>query len=234
MKFPVPLETVSLRHSNIPPSIYNPITKNIIQNTSGNRQSIRRQILNYQRNKLVLIACSKTKAFSGDEKIKAGDAYCSPLFQKSRRWAESRGLDYAIISAKYGLVWPNEQIKDYDLMLNELTKSQKKQWGARVAKEIHRWRLKNDFKKDKNGWVSADGTIITLAGKAYTDPLESSLATFSTMRNEEPIEVEQPLEGLQVGQRLSKLNSDWEAWYFSETGIPSPDGIFQLGTKGGI
>ena len=168
--------------------VFNPITKRFIQNNSRNRVSIRNQIRNYQNKRLVLIACSKTKSFSGDEKIRASEAYCSPLFEKSRQWAISRGLDYAIISAKYGLVFPSEEIEDYDLMVTELSKARKKQWAEDIADRLP---------KSKR-------VISVLAGKSYSIPLRNALP--------ESYVVEEPLEGLQVGERLSKLNKENLDW----------------------
>ena len=187
--------------------IYNPITKRYIQNTSTNRKSIIRQIEKAKRNKLVLIACSKTKSFKNEgETIVAGAAYCSPLFQKSKQWAELRGYPYAIISAKYGLIFPDEEIQDYDLTLNELNKKQLENWKKNVSKQIEEY--------DKRAWPQDgdileswedDPTIIALAGKAYTDNLQDALPYI--------IDIEEPLKGLQVGERLSKLNEmnkDWK------------------------
>ena len=182
--------------------IYNPITKRYIQNNSTNRKSIIRQIEKANRNKLVLIACSKTKSFKNEgERIEAGDAYCSPLFQKSKQWAELRGYPYAIISAKYGLIFPDEKIQDYDLTLNELNKKQLENWKRNVAEQIE------DYGRWKVGVESWEDMprIIALAGKSYTDNLEDAL--------EYRIEIEEPLKGLQVGERLSKLNEmnkDWK------------------------
>ena len=182
--------------------IYNPITKRYIQNNSTNRKSIIRQIEKANRNKLVLIACSKTKSFKNEgERIEAGDAYCSPLFQKSKQWAELRGYPYAIISAKYGLIFPDEKIQDYDLTLNELNKKQLENWKRNVAEQIE------DYGRWKVGVESWEDMprIIALAGKSYTDNLGDAL--------EYRIEIEEPLKGLQVGERLSKLNEmnkDWK------------------------
>lgn len=193
------------RFSNSPllqKRIYNPITKRYIQNNSTNRKSIIRQIEKAKRNKLVLIACSKTKSFKNEgERIEAGDAYCSPLFQKSKQWAELRGYPYAIISAKYGLIFPDEVIQDYDLTLNELNKKQLENWKRNVAEQIE------DYGRWKVGVESWEDMprIIALAGKSYTDNLEDAL--------EYRIEIEEPLKGLQVGERLSKLNEmnkDWK------------------------
>ena len=144
----------------------------------------------------------KTKSFKNEgERIEAGDAYCSPLFQKSKQWAELRGYPYAIISAKYGLIFPDEVIQDYDLTLNELNKKQLENWKRNVAEQIE------DYGRWKVGVESWEDMprIIALAGKSYTDNLEDAL--------EYRIEIEEPLKGLQVGERLSKLNEmnkDWK------------------------
>ena len=184
--------------------LYNPITQNVIQNTARNRKSVIRQIENYRKNKLVLIACSKTKAFLGDEKLRAENAYCSRLFQKSRRWAELRGMDWAVISAKHGIIWPHEKIEDYDLMFGELTPNEKQKWAEKAAHDIHKWRLRRgDFRER---WTPPKGKVIVFAGKAYTEPLRRGLKHFQMSRNETGIEVEEPLEGLQIGERLRELD----------------------------
>ncbi len=186
---------VVLDHLKRQGKIYNPVTENIINNTKRNRLSIQRQIKRYQKDKLVLISCSKSKAFTGNKTMRASEAYCSPLFQKSKMFAQDRGLDYAILSAKHGLVWPNEQISDYDLTLSELTPAEREKWSQNVAKEIHRWRSSTSRGTAK---------VIVLAGKSYTEPLTRELWNHIGIT----LELEEPLEGLQVGERLAKLNRE--------------------------
>jgi len=203
----------ALDHLKRQGKIYNPVTENIINNTKRNRLSIQRQIGEYQSNKLVLISCTKSKAFTGSQKsMRASDAYCSPLFQKSKTFAQDRGLDYAILSAKHGLVWPNEKISDYDLTLSELSSTERQKWSEKVAQEIHRWRDKNSARMNNGIKTSrrfnTEGTVIALAGKSYTVPLSRGLDWYYDNFNEHPIELEEPLEGLQIGERLAELNKE--------------------------
>ena len=60
---------------------------------------------------LVLIACSKRKA---DRPRKAKELYLGRLFQEAKQFAERRGYEYRIISAKFGLIDPDTIIAPYD------------------------------------------------------------------------------------------------------------------------
>jgi hypothetical protein len=197
-------------------SIWNPITRRRIQNTKANRDSIIRQVLKYRQNRLVLISCSKTKAFKGEESLKAKDAYCSPLFNKSKEWAEGKGLNWAVISARHGVVWPNEEIEDYDLTLGELSKEQKSKWANMVASQLYVWSQDSSVEN-----AEESPQVIALAGKAYTEPLKKGLKSFFAEGGQE-ITVEEPLEGLQVGERLSKLTKENDLNYsalYKATGV---------------
>lgn len=193
--------------------LWNPVTQRWILSNNRNRRSIQKQIENYSKNKLVLISCTKTKSFQSNEKINAEQAYCSPLFEKSKRWAEQRGLDYAILSAKYGLIWPDEQIEDYDLTINELSKRDKMRWGKEAIDEIHEWRLKRgDLRRAevKGMWPPAkpSAEIIMLSGQAYTEPIKNEIQLYTLQtrnKGERPV-INEPLAGLQVGERLKELN----------------------------
>ena len=183
--------------------IFNPITNNVIQNTSSNRKSIRNQILRERKRTLVLISCSKSKSFVGDEKKLTKDAYCSPLFLKSKQWAENRGFDYAILSAKHGILEPDEKIGDYDLTLNEITPKQKKQWASEVFRLGQRGAMQ-PHSSERNKIKGPDKWII-LAGAAYTQPLKNHIKNNSISWD---MEIEEPLKGLQVGERLAYLKED--------------------------
>ncbi len=206
-------KTKSVFHSRM---IWNPITQRHIQNNKRNRQSIIKQVLKHRQNRLVLISCSKTKAFKGQESLKAKDAYCSPLFNKSKEWAEGKGLNWAVISARHGVVWPNQEIEDYDLTLSELSKEQKKKWAEMVSSQLYIWSLDSSVEN-----AEEEPQVIALAGKAYTEPLKKGLKSFFKEGGRE-ITVEEPLEGLQVGQRLSKLTKENELNYsalYKATGV---------------
>ena len=76
--------------------------------------------LNFLNNKKVLIiaACSATKLGStSDTKAKAKDMYQGRLFRLTRKLAEKNNWPYVIISAKYGLLLPDDEIEGYEKFL---------------------------------------------------------------------------------------------------------------------
>ena len=69
-------------------------------------------------NSLTIIGCGKAKIWSRHRRagrIKAQDAYVGPLFKLARRFAQNGGRNWLILSAKYGLVLPDQLISDYDV-----------------------------------------------------------------------------------------------------------------------
>jgi len=75
--------------------------------------------------KLVIIGCSKSKIWDKNPSAgpqKAGNVYVSPYFKAKRRFAESRGCDWMILSGKYGFVRPDFVIpRSYDATFNKLS-----------------------------------------------------------------------------------------------------------------
>ena len=73
--------------------------------------------------RLVIIGCGKSKIWDKNASAgpqKAGDAYVSPYFKAKRRFAESRGCDWMILSGKYGFVRPDFVIpRSYDVTFNK-------------------------------------------------------------------------------------------------------------------
>lgn len=69
-------------------------------------------------NVLVITGCTKKKRDSlGNVTAPAKEMYQGMIFQKVREYAESMGFDYAIISAKYGLLFPDDMIEGYEQIL---------------------------------------------------------------------------------------------------------------------
>ncbi len=62
-----------------------------------------------------LVACAKRKL---DHKSRAEDLYASTLFSKAKEYAEKNYEEWFILSAKYHLVDPNQEIDPYDESLN--------------------------------------------------------------------------------------------------------------------
>jgi hypothetical protein len=76
-----------------------------------------------------LVACTSKKAL---KPTTAAELYRSPLFEGARWFAESRCDTWYILSAKYGLLDPDDEVLPYDESLNSMAESQKIQWAKRV------------------------------------------------------------------------------------------------------
>ncbi len=124
-----------------------------------------------------LIACSKTKL---DHEAEAQHLYASPLFQKSRAYAEKYFDAWGILSAKHGLLLPGDVIKPYDVTFKDLSKKERERWCELT-------------KMDIVGEFGLDDHYTVLAGEAYLCATQGLKASY-------------PLAGLQVGERLQWLN----------------------------
>lgn len=131
--------------------------------------------------RIVLIACSKTKA---SKKMEAKDLYQGKLFKKSLDYAHSLNPDRIfILSAKHHLLPIDKQIEPYDLTLNKMSAYEKKRWAEIVKNQIE----KEGFDVDKD-------KFIFLAGENYSKYLEQVLSNSI-----------KPLKGLKYGCQLQKL-----------------------------
>ena len=83
--------------------------------------------------KLILVGCVKTKR---DARSAAKDLYNSPLWRSRRAYAERFGTDWYILSAKYGLVDPEETIAPYDLALTDLRAAERRTWAQEVLDDL--------------------------------------------------------------------------------------------------
>ena len=131
-------------------------------------------------NKIVLISCVSKKL---NRKAKAKDLYISPLFRYNLTYANSLNPDKIfILSAKYGLINLDEEIKPYDLTLNKMSQKEIKLWAEKVIEELKR---ASNLQADK---------FIFLAGEKYRRDL------VPLIRNHEV-----PLKGLGIGKQLKFL-----------------------------
>src|SRR5690348_12351368 len=85
------------------------------------------------RPELVLISCSRRKR---EQACAAGDLYISDRFAKARVYAEVTGRRWYVISAKWGLVHPDDTIAPYDMELAEQSSSYRAAWGNWVAARL--------------------------------------------------------------------------------------------------
>jgi len=132
--------------------------------------------------RVVIAQCTASKR---DSACQAKHLYDSPYFEKQRHYAEMKGDVWYIQSAKYGLVVPTETIEPYDERAGELDNPE--QWGDSIVKTLQHWHH------------PVETTIELLGGRAYVDPVREKLESVG-------FTVEEPLEGLGIGERMSKLD----------------------------
>lgn len=133
---------------------------------------------------LVLIGCVKSK---GEHPTQAKNLYTSALFRKGRSYAEASGKPWFILSAKHGLVSPDEVIEPYDVYLKGMPAAYRERWGATVVEQL------------TDGFGPVQGVTIEIhASATYVDQIRPKLEAGGAR-------VSVPLHGLTMGQRL--------AWY---------------------
>ena len=81
--------------------------------------------------RVALVSCSAIKAAQTE---KARDLYRSPLFKKALAYAERHFDEVRILSAKHGVVHPDERIDPYDQKLDRA--SDVVAWGLRVRSAL--------------------------------------------------------------------------------------------------
>jgi hypothetical protein len=133
--------------------------------------------------RLALVSCCGEKL---GRVAPARQLYRSQLFRKSVAWVTAQGLDWWVISSSYGLIHPDSQLAPYDSTVRGMTPEDRAAWNLRIAREID-----VHFENDQV-------EIVLLAGASYAGwiPLVQPWCR-----------VEQPLQGLQIGQRLQWLTA---------------------------
>lgn len=140
--------------------------------------------------KICLVSCVSSKRSSP---APAGDLYTSPLFRGARQFAESRFDRWFILSAKYGLVEPQQVIAPYDQTLKQMPKKERLRWAEDIL----------DALKPQ---LRAGDLVAFVAGQDYREFVAPMLI-------EHGIHVETPLQGLSIGRQLSwlkKIQSEHE------------------------
>ena len=146
---------------------------------------------------LYLVACAKLKL---QGRHPAQELYCSDLFKKSRAYVASQlqaGDGWLILSAKHGVLYPDESVLSYDLAIKDLSDFERAAWAQSV------WR---DCLFDYFDPFGREGfrRLVFLAGARYQVPLRAAIA-FSACAS---VVIEDPLQGLEIGQRLSWLKAN--------------------------
>jgi len=139
--------------------------------------------------RLGLISCTKSKQ---NRRCKASEMYVpSPLFRAAYSYATKNYDAVAILSAKYGLLLPDDEIEPYELTLKNMTKQERKKWAEKVADQL----------KERTGLQKISECFFH-AGKEYREFLIPILENLG-------IKCRIPLKGLSIGKQLQ--------WYILHT-----------------
>lgn len=129
---------------------------------------------------IALVSCVSKKSSNSSH---AKDLYQSAWFVKARAYVEHQGLDWYILSAKYGLLHPDCRIAPYEQTLLKTPAVLRKQWAEQVFQQC--------VITFPNG-----GEIQMFAGRYYREYLVSLLQSANYT-------VAAPLSRLGIGQQLS-------------------------------
>ena len=116
----------------------------------------------------------------------AKDLYISSLFRKARSYVERKCQPWFILSAKHGLVHPDQPIAPYDLTLNTMGVRDRRWWAKEVLSQLE-------------PHLDDAGGLVFLAGQRYRQFLEPAL-------QQRGVSVSVPMEGLKIGEQLSWLD----------------------------
>jgi len=135
---------------------------------------------------LGLISCTKLKQ---SYPCKASEMYLtSNLFRKAYSYATKNYDFVAILSAKYGLLFPDDKIEPYDLTLNNMKTQQRKEWAIKTFNQMKNKLKLEDFNE-----------IFFHAGNNYREHLISKLRDMGIL-------CEVPLEHLKIGEQMAWYN----------------------------
>ena len=136
---------------------------------------------------IVFVSCVKTKA---PEPRSARALYTSSLFTFASKYAETLSLHWYVLSAKYGVVHPDEVIAPYEKTLNKMPAAERKAWAADVLETL-------------SNIVAPGDELVFLAGTRYREGLIPTLLSWGC-------KVSIPMEGLSFGRQLSWLKKQIE------------------------
>jgi hypothetical protein len=134
--------------------------------------------------RIVLVSCVKSKSTIS---MPAKDLYISDLFKKSSAYAKLIGDSWYILSAKYGLLSPDQVIEPYEKTLNKMGVEERKSWAKNVMSDLAKI-------------VTPGDEVVFLAGVKYRKNLIQPLKKMGS-------KISVPMEGLSFGNQLKWLKN---------------------------
>lgn len=144
--------------------------------------------------RVALVACGKAKV---DHPAPAREFYTGSLFRMTRDVVEGGGYDaWWILSARHYLVHPDDILSPYEASLTNAPDEFIDMWVNQVDLS---------FRCNRPGygtWTQHGGQLVVdiYAGQNYATPLVKRWASLSW-------EINLPLDGLQIGERLAALKA---------------------------
>ena len=114
----------------------------------------------------------------------------SDLFSKAYAYSKKMYDQVAILSAKYGLLLPNELIEPYNVTLNDMGVSERRAWSEKVFEQMKRKLNLANYDK-----------VFFHAGKNYREFLIPKIKKAG-------LKIEIPLEKLPIGKQLAWYNQN--------------------------
>lgn len=124
------------------------------------------------------------RSFDANPLARAGTAYVSSYFSKNRAYAKTFGEGWCILSARFGLVLPEEEIENYNVTFKHRTSEL-----VTVAKLIEQVAAKR---------LGRFRVIHVLGGEAYVERVVCAFAGSG-------VTIRAPLAGLRIGEAMHAI-----------------------------
>lgn len=130
-------------------------------------------------NSVAVISCGRRK---NNFRTQAKNLYTGNLFIAARKFCECNYSDWIILSAKYGVLFPEQMVEPYDLFIDDFTEDEKINWSNTVANKIMKMFDSNktiDFYTSKN-YQKYVIPILTRGGYSTTENLNNLRVALKT------------------------------------------------------
>ncbi len=134
---------------------------------------------------IYFVSCVKQKL---SHPAPAQDMYISQWFKAARRYVESIGTEWYILSAKHGVISPTTILEPYNQTLNQMSAQERLGWAGTVMAQLQA--------------IAPDGTeVVFLAGRLYRETLIPQLIKAGYT-------IRVPMEKLGIGEQLAWLSQN--------------------------
>ena len=124
--------------------------------------------------------------------VPARELYTSDWFIKACSYVARQGQPWFILSAKHGLIHPDEVISEYDLTLKTMKKADRRKWAKVVSSQLR-------------PHLVGINDIVFLAGERYREFLKPELI-------DKGLSVSVPMRGLKIGEQLRWLKQEYKKY----------------------